>query len=68
MLIQITLSSLIVPKSQSLARSFLKNSTVNFFGNFIKPRIFNDTIKNVTIYTEKKDVNGNLYNLYLKFQ
>ena len=66
MLIQITLSSLIVPKSQSLARSFLKNSTVNFFGNFIKPRIFNDTIKNVTIYTEKKDVNGNLYNLYLK--
>ena len=66
MLIQIALSSFVVPKSQSLARSFLKNSTVNFFGNFIKPRIFNDTIKNVTIYTEKKDVNGNLYNLYLK--
>ena len=66
MLIQIALSSFVVPKSQSLARSFLKNSTVNFFGNFIKPRIFNDTIKNVTIYTEKKDINGNLYNLYLK--
>ena len=68
MLIQITLSSFVVPKSQSLARSFLKNSTVNFFGNFIKPRIFNDTIKNVTIYTEKKDIDGNLYNLYLKKQ
>ena len=66
MLIQITLSSLIVPKSQNLARSFLKNSTVNFFGNFIKPRIFNDTIKNVTIYSEKKDTSGNLFNLYLK--
>ena len=68
MLIQIALSSFVVPKSQSLARSFLKNSTVNFFGNFIKPRIFNDTIKNVTIYTEKKDIDGNLYNLYLKKQ
>ena len=66
MLIQITLSSFVVPLSQNLARSFLKNSTVSFFGNFIKPRIFNDTIKNVTIYAEKKDTYGNLFNLYLK--
>jgi len=62
------LSSLIIPKSQDLARSFLRTSTVNFFGNFIKPQRFNDTIKNVTIYSEKKDNDGNLYNLYLKKQ
>ena len=68
MFIQITLSSLIIPKSQDLARSFLRSSTVNFFGNFIKPQRFNDTIKNVTIYSENKDANGNLYNLYLKRQ
>jgi lipopolysaccharide export system permease protein len=68
MLIQMTLSSLIIPKSQDLARSFLRTSTVNFFGNFIKPQRFNDTIKNVTIYSEKKDADGNLYNLYLKKQ
>ena len=65
-LAQILLTSFIVPKSQDLARSFLRSSTVNFFGNFIKPRKFNDTIKGVTIYSEKKDKNGNLYNLYLK--
>ena len=68
MILQITLSSLIIPKSQDLARSFLRTSTVNFFGNFIKPQRFNDTIKNVTIYSEKKDNEGNLYNLYLKKQ
>ena len=68
MIVQITLSSLIIPKSQDLARSFLRTSTVNFFGNFIKPQRFNDTIKNVTIYSEKKDNDGNLYNLYLKKQ
>ena len=68
MLIQITLSSLIVPESRDMARTFLKSSKVNFFGNFIKPRKFNDTIKNVTIYSEKKDAQGNLYNLYLKKQ
>jgi len=66
MLIQISLTSLIIPKSQDLARSFLRKSTVNFFGNFVKPQRFNDTIKNVTIYSERKDDYGNLYNLYLK--
>ena len=68
MIIQIIFSSLIIPKSQDLARSFLRNSTVNFFGNFIKPQRFNDTIKDVTIYSERKDDKGNLFNLYLKKQ
>ena len=68
MIIQIIFSSLIIPKSQDLARSFLRSSTVNFFGNFIKPQRFNDTIKDVTIYSERKDNEGNLFNLYLKKQ
>ena len=66
LLTQLTLTSLIIPKSQDLARSFLRSSTVNFFGNFIKPQRFNDTIKGVTIFSEKKDQEGNLYNIYLK--
>ena len=66
MLLQMILSSLLVPKTQDLARSFLRSSNVNFFGNFIKPQKFNDTIKGVTIYAEKKDNEGILYNLYLK--
>ena len=68
MIIQIIFSSLIIPKSQDMARSFLRSSSVNFFENFIKPQRFNDTIKNVTIYSERKDVEGNLFNLYLKKQ
>ncbi len=63
---QILFTSLIVPKSQDLARAFLRTSTVSFFGNFIKPKKFNDTIKGVTIYTENKDKKGNLTNLYIK--
>jgi lipopolysaccharide export system permease protein len=66
MFFQLILSSLIVPKSQELARSFLRNSEINFYENFIKPKKFNDTIKNITIFSEKKDIEGNLYNLYLK--
>ena len=65
-IIQIILTSMVVPKSQDMARSFLRSSSVNFFDNFIKPQRFNDTIKGVTIYSDKKDNEGNLKNLYLK--
>ena len=66
MLLQMIFSSLFVPKTQDLARSFLRTSNVNFFGNFIKPQKFNDTIKGVTLYAEKKDDKETLFNLYLK--
>ena len=66
LIIQIILTSIVVPKSQDLARSFLRSSTINFFDNFIKPRKFIDTIKGVSIYTENKKKNGDLENLYLK--
>ncbi|WP_440676667.1 LptF/LptG family permease [Candidatus Pelagibacter sp. HIMB1587] len=65
-MIQILFTSIIVPSSQDKARSFLRDSEVNFLGNFVKPKRFNDTIDGVTIYAENKDVNGNLYNLYIK--
>ena len=64
--IQIIFTSFIVPKSQDFARSFLRESNVNFLGNFIKPKRFNDTIKGVTIYSERKDEQGYLYNLFIK--
>ena len=64
--IQILFTSFVVPKSQDFARSFLRESNVNFLGNFIKPKRFNDTIKDVTIYSERKDENGYLYNLFIK--
>ena len=64
--IQITLAAFIVPTSQDKARSFLRTSSVNFLDSFIKQKKFNDTIKNVTIYTDGKDKSGNLLNIYLK--
>ena len=68
LILQIFLSSIVVPSSQELARSFLRTSTVNFYGNFVKPQKFNDLIKGLTIYAERKDKEGNLHNLYLKKQ
>ncbi|WP_440651143.1 LptF/LptG family permease [Candidatus Pelagibacter sp. HIMB1495] len=64
--LQIIFTTFIVPYSQDMARSFLRESNVNFLGNFIKPKRFNDTIDGVTIYAENKDVNGHLYNIYIR--
>lgn len=66
MLLQIFLTALIVPKSQDLARSFLRTSSINYLENFIKPRIFNDAVKGLTIYSNSKDEFGNLKEIYLK--
>ncbi len=66
MTIQILLAAIAVPKSQDTARDFLRTSNINFYENFVKPQKFNDTIKGVTIYSESKDADGKLNNLYLK--
>ncbi len=63
---QIFLTTIIVPKSQDLARSFLRDSSINYLENFIKPKIFNDAVKNLTIYSNSKDEFGNLKEIYLK--
>ena len=66
MLFQIFLTAAIVPKSQDLARSFLRTSSINYLENFIKPKIFNDAVKGLTIYSNSKDELGNLKEIYLK--
>ena len=66
MLLQIFLTATIVPTSQDLARSFLRDSSYNYLENFIKPRIFNDAVKGLTIYSNSKDEFGNLKEIYLK--
>ena len=66
LIFQILLTAVVVPKSQDMARSYLRTSNFNFFENFMKAGKFNDNIKGVTIYSEKKDESGFYYNIYLK--
>ena len=57
MLIQIALLSIIVPKTQELARSKLRSSDIDYFEGLIKTKKFNDTIKGLTIYADGKNDN-----------
>ena len=65
-LLQILFTTFAVPKSQEIGRTFIRTSDIDFLDSFIKPKKFNDTIKDLTIYADKKDEKGNLENIYLK--
>ena len=65
-ILQIIISALIVPSSQNFSRSIIRNSSVDFFESFVKPKKFIDNIQGLTIYADDKDDNGKLKNIYLK--
>ena len=66
MLVQIVLLSIVVPKTQELARSKLRSSNVDYFEGLLKPKKFNDTIKELTIFAEDKNDNNEFKNIYIK--
>ena len=66
MFFQILLLSIIVPKSQELARSKLRTSDIDYFEGLIKPKKFNDTVKGLTIFAEDKNNNEEFKNIYIK--
>ena len=65
-LIQISLSAYLVPKSQDLARSFIRSSNVDFFPSLIKAGKFIDTVSNLTIFIENENSNGEFQNIFLQ--
>ena len=65
-LMGILLNAIISPLSQDRARSFIRSSDLDFFESILKPKKFIDTIKNLTIYFDKKNELGELENIFLK--
>ena len=65
-IVQIIITTFIVPVTQKLSRSIIKSSEVDFIGSFIKEKKFNDTIKGLTLYTDKVEKNGELKKIYIK--
>ena len=66
LIIQILISTFVVPYSQDKSRSFIRSSNLDFFPNLIKPNKFIDTVENLTIYIEAKESDGLYKNIILK--
>ncbi|WP_440910316.1 LptF/LptG family permease [Candidatus Pelagibacter sp.] len=65
-IIQIILTTIVVPESQNLARNLMRSSDFNFVDNFIKVKKFNASINDLTIYSEEKNSNDSYKNIYIK--
>ena len=65
-LINLIINSFITPLSQDKARSFIRSSDLAFFDSVLKPKKFIDIIKNLTIFYDEKEENGDLKNIFLK--
>ena len=65
-LIQVFLTTIVVPESQNKARSYIRSSNIDFFPALIKPKKFIDTVEDLTIFTESKEEDGTLRNIILK--
>ena len=63
---QLILTTFIVPFTLDKARSYIRASNVDLFSSIIQEKKFIDTVKNLTIFVEEKNENGNLKNIFLK--
>ena len=65
-ILQLILSILIVPYTQSLSRTYLKDSNVDFLPTLIAEKKFINIFKDLTIFLEKYNKNGNIEKIFIK--
>ena len=66
LIIQLLFNLFLIPKSQDSARSFLRNSEIDFFPFLIKSKKFIDTVSDLTIFIDNKNNNGIFENVYIQ--
>ena len=66
MLVQFLMASIINPQTLNISRSLLKNSELQFIPSLLKERQFNDAVKGLTIFVEKKNDNQTYENILIR--
>jgi len=64
-LLSLLLNAVITPLTQNKARSFIRSSDLDFFESILKPKKFIDIVKNLTIYFDERNKDGELKNIFL---
>jgi lipopolysaccharide export system permease protein len=65
LILQLILNLFIVPKSQNLARLFIKESNIDFLPKLISEKKFINVVKNLTIFVEDYKKDGILKKVYI---
>ena len=66
LILQLLLTTFIVPFSLNKARDYIRGSNIDLYSSIIQEKKFIDTVKNLTVFIEKKNANGELKNIFLK--
>ena len=66
MLLQIFMSNIITPETLNKSRKLLKHSELQFVPSLLKQKIFNDTVEGLTVFVEKKNIDGTYHNLFIR--
>ena len=63
---QLVLGAYITPMTQDKARSYIRNSNIDFFPSLIQQGKFIDTVKDLTIFIMSEDTPKNYKNIFIK--
>ena len=66
MFLQLILTTTINPKLLNLSRSVIKNSELEFVSSMFKIKQFNDTVKGLTIFVDKKIGDNSYKNIFIR--
>ena len=65
-ILQLVMNVFLVPFTQDKARSFIRQSNVDFLPSLVKPKKFMDTVEKLTIYVDKKNNLDQFKNIVIK--
>ena len=66
LILQLLFTTFIVPNTLDKARSYIRSSNVDLYSSIIQEKKFIDAVKDLTIFVEEKNNNGELKNIFLK--
>ena len=66
LILQLLLTTFVVPKTLDKARSYIRSSNLDLYSSILQEKKFIDAVKNLTIFIEEKNDDGELKNIFLK--
>tara|TARA_Y100000590_G_scaffold455344_1_gene603826 strand:+ start:5325 stop:6455 length:1131 start_codon:yes stop_codon:yes gene_type:complete len=65
-ILQFIMACLVTPETLNTSRSLLKNSQLQFVPSLLKEKKFNDTVEGLTIFVNKKNIDGTYNNIFIR--
>ena len=66
LILQLLFTTFIVPKTLDKARSYIRSSNLDLYSSTIQEKKFIDAVKDLTIFVEEKNTDGEFKNIFLK--